>query len=691
MRTPPSALPLSVREALARPPRSGGLKAIEHVVLLMQENRSFDHYFGDYPGARGLNDPNLVERRGAKGMTVMDQPSGGDVVSPYALDPSGSEDSATEHHWETGHQAWNQGWYDAWIPAKTEATMGYYPGAGVPVYRELAETFTLCDAYHCSIMSETTSNRNYLFSGYTGQQPDSAYRANDAHAHELEDPDDKKHYAGDAPGYKLAADGKTRWFSYAELLQDGGVSWKVYQEWDNFYDNNLEFFDQFKKVYRDVLARAGKAEAGITHKSLYAFYDDLAGKDTTTQAAWVKALADAAAQLTDPRDKALYERGLFRAQPANPMSTTRGFVRELRADVLSGKLPRVSYIVAPTGDSEHPGNSQPRDGQKIVYQVLDALAADPDVWDSTVLLISYDENDGLFDHMPPPVPPAGEHPDEFVKGNPDQTDGPLGLGIRVPFLVVSPWTRGGYMCSQVFDHTSQIRFLEAWTGVEQPLISNWRKTVAGDLSSVFDFGTATRPPLPAGARRARALPYQPDAYCAAKAAGGDLGLTLANSGGASAHLTVYPCTGTNLLPRHVDVSKGTKSVPVPGGTTGEYRFTVIGPNGFRREFAGTHQGKDAALAVTTSLPAVTHTLTITLTNLGTEALTVQVDDLLDPAPATPHTVEPGKPLVLDRNTDATHGWYDLAITLDGVPAFTRRLAGHLENGGESTAIGPPRP
>ena len=93
----------------------------------------------------------------------------------------------------------------------------------------------------------------------------------------------------------------------------------------------------------------------------------------------------------------------------------------------------------------------------MTKELLDALASNPEVYNSTVFILNYDEAGGFFDHVPSPVPVSGT-PDEFVDGL------PIGLGVRIPTLLISPWSRGGYVSSQVFDLTSPIRFLETWTG-----------------------------------------------------------------------------------------------------------------------------------------------------------------------------------------------------------------------------------
>src|SRR5439155_23833591 len=116
---------------------------------------------------------------------------------------------------------------------------------------------------------------------------------------------------------------------------------------------------------------------------------------------------------------------------------------------------------------------------------------------------TYDRNDGFFAHIVPPyAPPAGQGAStadvttEIFGGGNGYVAGPYGLGQRVPMFVVSPWSTGWYTCSEIFDHTSIIRFLETRFGVQEPNISPWRRAVCGDLTSAFDFSTANTTPAP---------------------------------------------------------------------------------------------------------------------------------------------------------------------------------------------------
>ncbi|MFC8829272.1 phosphocholine-specific phospholipase C [Streptomyces sp. NPDC057137] len=686
-----SVLPPSLRAAIAAEAPAGGLDAVRHVVVLMQENRSFDHYFGTLRGVRGFGDRNAVEL--PTGRPVFEQPGavGGGTVLPFPVREAAEAQSKDlqyigdlDHSWNGGAKAWNNGWMDGWVSAKTAATMAYYDRADIPLHYELADTFTVCDAYHSSIHTSTSPNRNHLWSGWTGYEADGRRAVgNDAYAE------------GTHPGYA--------WPTYAERLEKAGRSWKTYAEWENFTDNNIEFFTSFKKIAHKALTTARGLELegadGFTYmEAFYAAVRDT--DDTAVRARLLAALDEGVAALT-AHERSLFERGLRRVESGT-------LAASFRADVAAGTLPEVSYLVPSAVDSEHPGASSPVASAGLVYQVLDALGAHPDVWRHTVVLINYDENDGFFDHVPPPVPPVDDA-DERWEGR------PTGLGIRVPLLVVSPWTVGGYVCSQVFDHTSVVRFLEKWTGVKEPNITPWRRAVSGDLTSAFDFGRGRprpdveqpgpvppftgrwRPVPPAvqrmpvqepGARPARPLPYQPDAYgrlVAGRAGARALRLELRNTGRSSAHFALYPYAGEFDVPQHRDV-RGTSQWTVP--LTGDaYRFTVTGPNGFRREFAGPVAGRGAE--VTSSVDHHDRDLHLTLRNEGDLPVTFTVRSLgyADEADLgdwkREFTVKPGRSRQVVHSAADAHGWYDIEVTAGR--GFRRRLMGHIENGKPSVS------
>jgi phospholipase C len=425
-----SLMPPNVQRMLAQQARSSGsLRDIKHVVMLMQENRSFDHYFGTMAGVRGFDDPQALKL--SSGQSVFYQPddlnSAGHFL-PFHLDTrstSAQKIPSTSHSWAVQHEAWNGGKMDRWLPAHRKADgvngpycMGYHTRDDIPFQFALAAAFTLCDGYHCSVMGPTWPNRMYWMTG-------------------MIDPEGR--HGGPIINNKAPKEGYT-WTTYAERLEKAGVSWKVYQQEDNYGCNLLETF----KVFRD-------------------------------------------------------------AKPGSPLYT-KGMVRspegQFEYDAANDKLPAVSWVI-PTGyQSEHP-DYMPAEGAAFVASKIDAIAANPDVWAKTVFILNYDENDGIFDHVAPPVPAPGT-PQEFVQGL------PIGGGFRVPCIIVSPWTAGGYVSSQQFDHTSVLQFLEEFTGVRETNISDWRRSTFGSLSSVLRFqnaGTAA-PWLPDTSGPIRLAKYQ---------------------------------------------------------------------------------------------------------------------------------------------------------------------------------------
>jgi len=393
------------------------------------------------------------------------------------------------------------------------------------------------------------------------------------------------------------------------------------------------------------------------------------------------------------------------------------------ADCQAGMLPAVSWIVGPFAYTEHP-IARPVDGAVYIQRVLDAVWANPKLAASTVVFINYDENDGFFDHLPPPTPPQGT-PDEFLpafqpgfRGSPPPSGPlvPIGLGPRVPMTVVSPWSQGGFVDSQVFDHTSVLRFLELWTGVREPNISAWRRAICGDLTSCFDFAeprfiapllpntaalrlqadqTKSKLPAPAppplgqqsvpvqaaGSVPARALPYQPLADV--ELTGVQLDVRMSNRGKASLQLVVYAVHDTNEDVLRFDLSHdaSTSTSVTTDPLTGAYNVAIHGPNGFLRRANGSVLG--AAAGVEAALRLVGDgdepELKLVLRNQTTRSQTVQVTGLRNAVTSfslTPKRVEEVDVDSLEDN----HGWYELMVTVEGDTGYVRVFAGHIETG-----------
>ena len=647
---------------MAQPRRRGSLDDVEHVVILMQENRSFDHYYGTMRGVRGYGDRAALRLRG--GNSVFHQPDAnrtdGGYLLPFHVDTSkvdGQDLIDLDHSWGPTHAAWDGGEWDAWVPNKTEMTMGFFTESDIPFQRALADAFTVCDHYFCSIQGPTTPNRLFHWTGTINP-------AGDLGGPAITNPDDYN------PVYN--------WTTYPERLQAAGISWQVYAN---------------KEVGDGGGADGWVGDYGDNPLWLFQAYHDSLNS-------------------TDPAKQQLAARANVIKQwlPNSGLGMNAGHVlADFVAAAKAGTLPRVSWIVAPYAWCEHP-RARPVDGAVYVQTVLKALWSNPKLWESTALFINYDENDGFFDHIVPPTAPAGT-PGEYVQGL------PIGFGPRVPMTVISPWSRGGCVNSQVFDHTSVIRFLERWTGVHEPNISAWRRATAGDLTSCFDFsrqnlsipglpdalalqaiadqtqsklpsptppatGAQSMPRQESGVRPARPIPYQATANASVDASG-TATLLLANGGAAQLQLAVYPAGGP--ASRYDVAPHGQATATVPAAGDGSYAIAVHGPNGFLREFAGKAGGSAVEVTVTVVGEADCPRLRIAVHNGGAATAVVHVTGTRPGAgrKAT-YRVPAGTTVSTERDVIGDgHGWYDVSATVDGDASYQRRFAGHVENGDDS--------
>jgi phospholipase C len=412
-----------IARALADPPKCGTLNDIQHVVILIQENRSFDHYFGSYRAVAGFADPNVLPLNDGSGLTVFAQPGypggfAGNHLYPFHLDSFNNGECTNDinHSWGPQHTFWDGGKMDGFVSGHLAVdgssngplTMGYYTRKDLDFYYALADAFTLCDHYHSSVIGPTDSNRLYSMSATL-------------------DP------AG-AAGGPILSTSTTRverfntlsWTTMPEQLQTRGIGWKVYGDPDgNYGDNVLPYFKQYwsnpvLNVNALIPTYPGTFQADVA-----------AG--TLPQVSWV--LAPLINSEHPPAPEIYGERvaaNVLGTLVSNPdiWSKTALFVTH---DENGGFFDHVPPPTAPGGT---PGE----------YVAVNPLPADA----------------------------AG-------------VPGPIGPGFRVPLLIVSPFARGGLVSHDTFDHTSLLRFLETRFGAEVPNLSSWRRSAVGDLTSAFNF------------------------------------------------------------------------------------------------------------------------------------------------------------------------------------------------------------
>lgn len=545
-------LPESIARAMAIDPAAGTtFLDAEHIVLLMQENRSFDHTYGSLQGVRGFNDPRAI-RLPDNNSVWLQSDSKGATYAPFRYDIRNTKITwmnSLPHSWSNQVDARNNGKYDKWLESKRSGnkdyaamplTMGFFTRADIPFYYSLADAFTVCDHNFCSALTGTTPNRLYFWTGTIREKPDEKSIA--------------AVWNGDAD-----YDSMVGWKTFPELLEENKIPWKIYQNelsvgvgfqgeedaWlSNFTDNSIEFFKQYNvrlhPEYIAALPRIAKQYEGELQQREQKLPSLTAGSPVAKRMAneissIKKFLSEVAAEQKNYTPEKFEQLSQFeknihkkafdtnRNDPDYHQLTSlkyndNGVEREVvipkgdilhqfRKDVESNNLPTVSWLVAPENFSDHPGAAWY--GSWYISEVMDILTKNPEVWKKTIFILTYDENDGYFDHLPPFVVPHPHKKEtglvsanintavEYVAGpeqqsNKDQArESPIGLGYRVPMVVASPWSRGGWINSEVFDHTSSLQFLEKFLSnkfkkkIEIPEISEWRRTICGDLSSVF--------------------------------------------------------------------------------------------------------------------------------------------------------------------------------------------------------------
>jgi phospholipase C len=649
----------------------------------MMENRSFDHYFGTLSGVRGFGDRHPVPLPDRK--VVWQQSDGTREILPFHLDTAASNAlraPVTPHTFSDAQAAWGQGRMCEWPRFKTGYAMGHFARADIRFQFALAEAFTLCDAYHCSVATGTDPNRIMFWSGANCDPAARVRRENTTAANS--EPNNLRCWVKGAlpePGYTYAGSAFT-WPTIPDVLESANIPWRIYQDPNNNWTGAMHgclAFDTFRA------AKPGSAiyENGMRHWSLDRFAED----------------------------------------------------------VKSGRLPAISWILPPEEWSEHPAPSSPIQGAEFTSRVLDALTANPRVWSRTVFLLTFDENDGLFDHAPPPAPPSYDtvgrlagaatldlaglyfHDVEGKLLEPKDTISgslrPWGLGARVPTYIISPWSRGGWVCSEVFDHTSIGQFLEKRFGITIPAISPWHRTVCGDLTSAFDFANPNEPipgDLPrasgastillehlqrpqvqvpasftpitqeAGFRASRALPYVLHVDTVRTRSGYGLCLAFRNAGRAGAVFHVYDRLHLNRIPRRFTVEARkmlTDHWDVFSDDAGRYDLWITAPGGFVRTFKGVLSDEGHAPPVEMTLHYDTKSSAILLTayNRGPNMVAL---DLVSIAYSHigPDRIPLGTEETASRRFDVSQSgnWYDLMVS---TAKFEWRFAGRLETGAPS--------
>ena len=662
------------------------IKDVQHIVILMQENRSFDHYFGAMKGVRGFGDRFPIPLE--SGERAFHQSDGEKIVPPYRADRKTSNAAfinGTPHNFPDTQAAWNQGKYGFWPLFKTPYSMAYYTREEIPFQYAMAEYFTICDAYYCSIATGTDPNRIVFWSG-SGWDPEKQAAGVNCTDADSEPVNLRCWIKGEMPEPGYTYQGSAfKWPTIPDVLQQAGISWRIYQDPNDNWTGAMHGCLAFES-FRNAKPGDPIYENGMRHWSL----EDLAN------------------------------------------------------DVKNNTLPQVSWILPSQSNSEHPGApSSPYRASNFTHEVLSAITSNPEVWSKTVFFLTFDENDGLFDHLPAPAVPsynldgtlAGKstidvngmyfHDD---KDNLEDTNTPRvyidkrdtisgnlrpwGMGPRVPMYILSPWSKGGWVDSAVADHTSVGQFIEKRFGVTIPAISPWHRAVSSDLTSAFDFVTPNDPKLPVmpdtagfekidaaskelpkatapaqpaqlyqerGTRLSRALPYR--LHCTLKYLKDKnlVQLVFKNKGNKGAVYHVYDMHRLDRIPRRYTV-EATKSLADEwevSEANGAYHLEVYGPNGYFHKFEGNIGNAEPEIEL--EYDHQKGDISIYLQNGSQIPLRIEIEaNAYEYEKLAPISLVAGKRLKKYIRLEKSSNWYDFTVkTTNG---FSHRFAGRVETG-----------
>jgi len=805
-----NTLPPAIQKALAINPELGSTYLdAEHVVILMQENRSFDHCFGTLQGVRGYNDPRAIRLPDQKPVWLQTD-AVGNTYSPFRLDIKNTKVTwmgSLPHSRASQVDANNHGKYDKWLTAKRSAnksysdmplTMGYYTREDLPFNYGMADAFTVCDQSFCSAMTSTTPNRSFFWTGKITHDQDGLPKANIRN-------DDYTY--GDMP-----------WETFPELLEQNNIPWTFYQNdlscgggfvkeeraWlANFGCNLLEFFKAYNVKFSDRYIKNLQKQAEELPDQINKLQEKTPSDEGTTlrvresirkkqetldnaRSELSKWNQNSYAKLSD-KEKSLYNRA-FVINSADPhfrniaeltyndggeerkATVPKGdLLHQFRTDVNSGKLPTVSWLAGPENFSDHP--TAPWYGAWYVSEVLDILTKNPEVWKKTIFIVTYDENDGYFDHIPPFSIPDAKIPgtgkctagieteieyvrleNEIKQGVPKNQarEGAIGLGFRVPMLIASPWSRGGKVCSEVFDHTSTLQFLETFVNkkcnknIKLGNISQWRRTICGDLTSAFtpyngapleaipflnrdknvetifnaqfkqepsaykklsssDIAQSSAQSLPLaiqekGIRPSTALPYQLYTHGSLSTDKKSFELKMAASNeafgekAAGSPFTVYAPVKYNNGAKeeisrnwHFAVAAGDNLAyawPLDAFENDQYRLRVHGPNGFYREFTGSKNNPLLNIACDYEKAGgkLTGNIVINITNNDSKTYYIIISDNGYKTGSVDKTVAANGRENMVLDLSKNFNWYDFSVKVKDNDAFEERFAGHVETG-----------
>jgi len=482
---------------------------IKHLVVIFQENVSFDHYFATYPHAtnpagepRFTAAPRTPSVNGLSGALLTDNPNalntavnGAGATNPLRLDRSQAFTADQDHDYTPEQLAFDHGLMDAFpasvgtagppptgtpIVLTTGLTMGYYDGNTVTAMWNYAQRYALNDNSYGTDFGPSTDGAVNLISGQlngvtTDLNPGGSTIGDGSGGLTLiSDADPVGDTCSTTTGEVVGFGGK----NVGDLLTAAGVTWGFFEGGFNLQTVNRNGTTGCKRSTTSAVTNVTKADY-IPHHEPFQYYPSTANPTHTrpTSVAMIGHKGDAANHQYDIQD--FYDA------------------------VSAGNFPAVSYLKAPGFQDAHAGYSDPLDEQTFVVTVINFLQKQRD-WESTAVVIAYDDSDGWYDHQIGPIVNQSSTAADALTGTGAcgngatalpgiasatlHAQGRCGYGPRFPMLVISPWARHNFVDHTVTDQTSILRFVEDnWLGGTR-LGGGSFDALANSIDNMFDFG-----------------------------------------------------------------------------------------------------------------------------------------------------------------------------------------------------------
>ena len=452
--------------------RSATLTPIQHLVIIFQENSSFDHYFGTYPFAS--NPPGEPSFNASNGTPAINGLSGGlltnnpNVINPFRLDRSQAVTCDMDHDYMAEQKAYDGGLLDKFVKY-TGATgkscmpnqvMGYYDGNTVTALWEYAQNFALSDNSFETTFGPSTPGALNLISGQThGANPANLTNIT-VNGTIIGDVDPAYDDCSGSPAVSMSGS------NIGDLLNAKGITWGWFES--GFTPTN------YTSTNKAICNSRHKNIANVTvvdyspHHEPFQYYLSTANPHH---------LPPSSLTMIGKSDQANHQYDLSLFWVA----------------VDSGNLPAVSFLKAAKYQDGHPGYSDPLDEQKFIVTTINHLE-DSSSWRSTAIIIAYDDSDGWYDHVMPPILSQSDDPnyDTLLGAGlcgttpPGAYSGRCGYGPRLPFLIISPYAKRNFVDHTLTDQTSILKFIE----------DNWNlgrigsqsfDALSGTLLNIFDF------------------------------------------------------------------------------------------------------------------------------------------------------------------------------------------------------------